>query len=110
MEFFKIYKSQPLFKHIIKYLTKNNFTFTGYTSVNKYSGDAVFINNVFFNQREVISVKNIVTQGLDLQREPKDIRLSENSLIYKLIFKILMIIRQMKLMSLNPLWMNWLKS
>ena len=44
VEFFEIYKNQPLFIEIKKYLNKRGFLLGFFTSFGKYSGDAVFIN------------------------------------------------------------------
>lgn len=44
VEFIEIYKEQPLFKDIKKYLNKNGFYFYKFTTHGKYSGDALFVN------------------------------------------------------------------
>ena len=43
LEFFEIYKGQPLFKDINAFLSKNNFNLIEFTSVGKYSGDGIYI-------------------------------------------------------------------
>jgi len=51
VEFFEIYKNQPLFKDIKRYLNNNNFYLYTFTNIGRYSGDAVFINKqVFFSK------------------------------------------------------------
>jgi len=49
VEFFEIYKDQPLFEEIKKFLSENNFTFLTFTSRHKYSGDAIFVRNDIAN-------------------------------------------------------------
>ena len=44
VEFFEIYKDQPLFHHIKKFLNENGFYLIGFTSFSQYSADAVFVN------------------------------------------------------------------
>ena len=44
VEFFEIYKDQPLFFEIKKYLNSKGFLLGYFTSFGKYSGDAVFLN------------------------------------------------------------------
>lgn len=44
VEFFEIYKNQPLFDEISSFLKEHNFDFFGFTYQSKYSGDAIFIN------------------------------------------------------------------
>jgi FkbM family methyltransferase len=44
VEFFEIYKSQPLFNDLKSFLELNGFHFLGFTYVSVYSADAVFIN------------------------------------------------------------------
>jgi FkbM family methyltransferase len=51
VEFFEIYKSQPLFEEVKTYLIENEFIFMGYTSKGRYSGDAVFINKKLYNKK-----------------------------------------------------------
>jgi FkbM family methyltransferase len=51
VEFFEIYKNQPLFKDIKKFLNGNSFYLYTFTSIGKFSGDAVFINQSTFSNR-----------------------------------------------------------
>ena len=43
-EHFEIYKDQPLFRDIKRYLSQRGFLLTGFTSFEHYSADAVFVN------------------------------------------------------------------
>ena len=45
VEFSEIYKNQPLFWEIKKYLNKNEFNLVTLTGVGGHSGDAVFVNS-----------------------------------------------------------------
>lgn len=56
VEFFEIYKDQPLFKDIKKYLNNNNFYLYTFTNIGKYSGDAVFINKKVFLSRPLFLI------------------------------------------------------
>ena len=44
VEFFEIYKDQPLFADIKQFLNQNGFHLLGFTTLSTYAGDAVFIN------------------------------------------------------------------
>lgn len=44
VEFFEIYKNQPLFRDLKSYLIKNGFVFYCFTNLGDYSGDAIFLN------------------------------------------------------------------
>ncbi len=44
VEFFEIYKGQPLFPEVRAYLKKNGFSLLGFTVYSKFSADAVFAN------------------------------------------------------------------
>lgn len=58
VEFFEIYKNQPLFKDIKSYLEKNNFLFLGFTHLAQYDGDAIFINkSVLQSRKEKIKIR-----------------------------------------------------
>jgi FkbM family methyltransferase len=55
LEFFEIYKNQPLFWEVKSFLNKNGFYLIGFTSFEKYACDGIFINkNLLRNQKEVI--------------------------------------------------------
>jgi len=45
VEFVRIYKNQPLFSDIKKYLNGKGFSLLTFTSFSRYFGDAIFINN-----------------------------------------------------------------
>lgn len=49
VEFFEIYKDQPLFEDIRYFLLKNGFVFLGFSNFAEYSGDAIFINRNIIN-------------------------------------------------------------
>jgi len=51
VEFFTLYKNQPLFKDIKQYLNSQGFKLLTFTSMGKYSGDAVFINTKLASPR-----------------------------------------------------------
>ena len=57
VEFFEIYKDQPLFRDVNKFLKKNNFKLLGYTSYSEYAGDAVYLNRTFYNRYKVEQIK-----------------------------------------------------
>lgn len=44
VEFFEIYKGQPLFKDIYRFLKKKKFKLLGFSNKSQYAGDAIFIN------------------------------------------------------------------
>ena len=56
VEFFEIYKNQPLFPVIKKYLNKKGFLFFDFTTLGKYSADAVFLNKNIL-QNDVLLLK-----------------------------------------------------
>jgi len=43
VEFFEIYKDQPLFKDIKRYLNRKGYLLASFTNFGEYSGDAIFI-------------------------------------------------------------------
>lgn len=52
VEFFEIYKNQPLWKEVRAFLEDNGFHFVGFTNKGKYSGDAVFVrSSLILNKR-----------------------------------------------------------
>jgi FkbM family methyltransferase len=59
VEFIEIYKNQPLFKNIDKFLTANNFTLGGFTSKTHYSGDAVYLNKNYFSSEALGELVNV---------------------------------------------------
>lgn len=76
VEFSNIYKNQPQFKDIKKYLNQNGFLFIDFTNRNIYSGDAIFIRkaripkNIYYiygiysdkTIKSIILIKNILRQ------------------------------------------------
>lgn len=65
VEFFEIYKNQPLFKDIRSFLDKNGFVLLGFTSLEQYSGDAIFINKkLITNKFKFIKMRLFGDQGL----------------------------------------------
>lgn len=44
VEFFEIYKNQPLFKDVKGFLENSGFILLGFTNIEQYAGDAIFIN------------------------------------------------------------------
>ena len=44
LEFFEIYKDQPLFKEVHAFLKQNGFCLLKFTTVGKYAGDAIYVN------------------------------------------------------------------
>lgn len=54
VEFFEMYKQQPLYKDIKKFLTENGFQFLCFSSFGKYAADAIFVNKKFSNKKFII--------------------------------------------------------
>lgn len=46
VEFFEIYRDQPLFEDVRNFLRKNGFILLGFTNFGQYAGDAVFVNKI----------------------------------------------------------------
>jgi FkbM family methyltransferase len=65
VEFFEIYKDQPLFNEITKFLDGNNFDLIGFSSKNEFSGDAIFINRKFVSAKESLKYKKLLEPGPD---------------------------------------------
>lgn len=57
VEFFEIYKKQPLFKQIKRWLHKNNFVLAGFTYKSEYSADAVFLHSSIASSFQKIRYK-----------------------------------------------------
>ncbi|WP_198146755.1 FkbM family methyltransferase [Methanosarcina vacuolata] len=49
IEFFEIYKDQPLYDDLRAFLNKKGFLLVGFTNIGKYSGDAIFVNGKYFD-------------------------------------------------------------
>ena len=49
VEMIEIYRGQPLFKEIKRYLLHHGFRFVGFSSKSNYSGDAIFIHKDYLN-------------------------------------------------------------
>lgn len=50
VNFFEIYKGQPMFLDVYNYLSKKNFVLYTFTTFGKYAGDAVFINKNYIKK------------------------------------------------------------
>ncbi len=53
VEFIEIYSQQPLFRNINDFLKKNNFCLLGFSAKNNFSGDAIFVNLLFFDNQQI---------------------------------------------------------
>lgn len=51
VEFIEIYTNQPLFEEIKSFLINKNFQFVGFTTQHQFAGDAVFLNQAYFNNQ-----------------------------------------------------------
>ncbi len=54
VEFKRIYKDQPLFADIKKYLNSNGFLLVGFNGFGHHSGNAVFVNKSILNPRQIL--------------------------------------------------------
>ncbi|WP_158992234.1 FkbM family methyltransferase [Mucilaginibacter sp. L196] len=64
VEFFEIYKDQPLFNDIQNFLFDNDFELLGFSSQHEYSGDAIFINRKLVSARKINKCKKaLLGQG-----------------------------------------------
>lgn len=88
-EMIDIYKEQPLFKDIKKYLKKNGFCFMGFSSKSKYSGDGIFIHKDFINPKVVDLCKWILVPNTFTDNYCEIIKL-------KIINKYLLFLRKFK--------------
>lgn len=74
VEFMQIYKDQPLFSDIKKFLEEHCFKFAGFLSRSQFSGDAIFINerhkDMYYEVKKIIkkekSLKMFIKEKLDL--------------------------------------------
>jgi FkbM family methyltransferase len=67
VEFMEIYKGQPLFDEIRKFLESNAFEFLEFSSKGKYSGDAIFVNSEILNslnKNEIRKLRKISNENL----------------------------------------------
>jgi FkbM family methyltransferase len=67
VEFFEIYRNQPLMKDILSFFKKNNFIFLGYTDFSEFSGDAIFLNSNLELNKNII--KKIKRKSLKIKDE-----------------------------------------
>lgn len=61
VEFFEIYKDQPLFNEILNFLEDKGFELIGFTSSGEYAGDAIFINQAFAPHKKITYYKKMLT-------------------------------------------------
>lgn len=70
VEFMEIYKNQPLFSDIKKFLEKNSFKFVGFLYKGQFSGDALFVNRR--NEHIYNNIKKIFLQQKSLYTQIKE--------------------------------------
>lgn len=57
VEFFEMYSGQPLFDELKIFLERKGFYFAGFSTYNKYSGDAIFIRNTLLSVQIKIELR-----------------------------------------------------
>jgi FkbM family methyltransferase len=62
VEFFEIYKNQPLFKEVEFFLVSVGFIFLGFTNKSEYSADAVFLNRAYVNSKNQKNIRKVLIQ------------------------------------------------
>jgi len=65
VEFFEIYKDQPLFDEVKAFLNNANFELLDFSSQGDYSGDAIFVNNAFVSAAAIKKYRkaNTISSG-----------------------------------------------
>jgi FkbM family methyltransferase len=98
VEFFEIYKDQPLFKDIKRFLNRKGYLLASFTNFGVYSGDAIFIN-----QSEIKTLKIPLYKIKDLILYQKKKRFTQISLYYRKSAASLKTFRDNAKLKLNKL-------
>lgn len=62
VEFIEIYKKQPLFSEIDRFLMNKNFSLLGFSSKNNFSGDAIYVNRISFSNNEILDARKLIPE------------------------------------------------
>lgn len=54
VEFFEIYKGQPLFPTVLEYLNKNSFLLYDFTTFSEYAADVIFVNKSILSKTSLL--------------------------------------------------------
>lgn len=74
VEFFEIYKEQPLFEDLKSYLNKKDFFLIGFTNYGKYSGDAIFLNRDILNNSHSLLKYKLLDRYIPLKHKIKGMK------------------------------------